>query len=285
MKDLFAYISRKSYILPGGYYLYKLVNKIFPANKQTELKIIETPLKYKIQIDISKYLGNKIYWRGAHDWNTIFALKKNISSNDTIIDIGANIGEYTLSAASLLDENGKVMAFEPVKKMYEQLIQNIELNPHLKNKILVIKKALGNQKNILPIYDEAHTDNEGLYSLHQKNFKNSIKIEDIEIDTLDQIFKEYKISTVQFIKIDVEGNELFVLEGAKEVIQNFKPKLMIEISEKNIHAAGYTINDLFEFLNPYNYSIFLIQKRGSLKKIRSSNSIPYFCNILAVPSK
>ena len=204
MMDLMATISRQMYVVPGGYYLANLFSKLISV-KAPSIRIIQTPFHFKIKVDISKYLGKKIYWRGSHDWNSILAMKREIKNDDIIFDIGANMGEYTLYAASMIQENGRVFAFEPVQKMYDILSENIQLNPHLKDKIITFKKGLSHQKNTLPIFDEVDTNNEGVYSLYANNFKCAQSIENIETDTLDNIIAEYSISKVNFIKIDVEG--------------------------------------------------------------------------------
>lgn len=283
MKDFLAKITRQLYILPGGYYVYKIMSKIFPPSQTSDIKIIETPFHFKIKVDLSKYLGFSIFWRGAHDWSTIFVLKNFVEKDDIIFDIGANIGEYTLYAASLVNSNGKVYSFEPVQSMFYTLKQNVDLNSHLKNKIICINKGLGNKKAILPIYDEQDTTNEGLFSIHQKNFIQSKKIQDIEIDTLDNFVNENQMDRIDFIKIDVEGNELYVLQGAVSCLKKLKPKLLIEMSEKNFNAAGYTKQDIFNFLESLGYSINLILKRGKLKAVNTPSDLPEFCNILAIP--
>ncbi|MEW6772890.1 MAG: FkbM family methyltransferase [Bacteroidota bacterium] len=283
MKDFLAKITRQLYILPGGYYVYKIMSKIFPPSQTSDIKIIETPFHFKIKVDLSKYLGFSIFWRGAHDWSTIFVLKNFVEKDDIIFDIGANIGEYTLYAASLVNSNGKVYSFEPVQSMFYTLKQNVDLNSHLRNKIICVNKGLGNKKVILPIYDEQNNINEGLFSIHQKNFIHSKKIQDIEIDTLDNFVNENYLDRIDFIKIDVEGHELYVLQGGIDAIKKFHPKLMIEMSEKNFNAAGYSKIDIFKLLEDMGYSIFLILKRGQLKKVISSSELPEFCNILAIP--
>lgn len=283
MKDFLAKITRQLYIVPGGYYVYKIMSKIFPPPQTSDIKIIDTPCYFKIKVDLSKYLGHSIFWRGAHDWSTIFVLKNFVKNDDVIFDIGANIGEYTLYAASLINSNGKVYSFEPVQSVFNTLKQNVDLNSHLRNKIICINKGLGNKKAILPIYDEQNNINEGLFSIHQKNFIQSKKIQDIEIDTLDNFVNENSIDKIDFIKIDVEGNELYVLQGAESCLKKLQPKLLIEMSEKNFNAAGYTKQNIFNFLESLGYSIHLILKRGKLKKVNISSDLPEFCNILAIP--
>ena len=210
------------------------------------------------------------------------ALKKILCPDDIVFDIGANIGEYTLFAASMLSDKGKVWSFEPVEKMYQVLQENIDLNPHIKNRIRIIKKGVGLQKAVLPIYDDVSNNNEGVYSLHPSNFQHSKKIEDIEIDRLDTIFIENQIPRVDLIKIDVEGNELFVLQSADHILSTYHPKLMIEVSSKNFSAAGYSTKDLIDYLKKYQYTIYLIKVRGLLQKIQVHSDLPEFCNILAL---
>ncbi len=285
MIDLFSAFTRQLYIIPGGYFVVKLISSLFKKPKVSTTKIIETPYKFKIKLDISKYLGNKIYWRGAHDWNTIFAAKKIICPTYNILDIGANTGEYTMFFASIINERSKVWAFEPVKTVFDTFKENIQLNSHLYHKIIPIQKAIGKQRDRIPIFDENENENEGLYSIYPANFHHSKKVQDIEIDTLDNFVNQNNIQSLNFIKIDVEGNELFVLQGAHNTIKEMRPILMIEISEKNFRAAGYSSQDILQHLNQIHYDVYLIKTRGRLKKIHSADNLPVFCNIIAFPSK
>ncbi len=275
-------ISRNLYTIPGGYYLVLVLIKLFNTKNQSGWKIY----KFKditFKVDTNTYLGRLLYWRGAHEWAPIFTLKKIIKHGYVCIDVGANQGEYTLWLAKLTGEKGKVISFEPLSKMFQQLNDNILLNKELATRIIPLKKGLSDTISKIPIYavnsNDKFSDNEGMPSIFPTNNRNAF-IENIDISTLDEELKMLNISKVDFIKIDVEGAELNVLKGALNTIKFNRPKLLIEFNEPMFNAAGYSSVDITDFLKPFGYKFYLVGNRGYLKKINPKN-IPEYCNIIA----
>jgi FkbM family methyltransferase len=143
-----------------------------------------------------------------------------VKKNDVVIDAGAWIGDFSAYAAS---KDAKVYAFEPVSIVYDTLIKTVLLND---NKILPVKKALGNKNGEMEItVNEFRTSGSSLY-LQPFSFGKSKK-EIIEILTLDEFVEKEKISKVDFIKADIEGAERYLLMGARKVLKDFAPKLAI----------------------------------------------------------
>ncbi|GIV43296.1 MAG: hypothetical protein KatS3mg035_0419 [Bacteroidia bacterium] len=284
LEQFISKFSRNLFIIPGGYYLVKFFIKIFSLKNYSK----NSWRTYEFQglvfkVDIHTYLGKLMYWRGAHEWGPILAMKKIIKSGGICIDVGANQGEYTLWMAKLSSDSGKVISFEPLTKMYNQLIENIDLNPNLSQKIITIKKGLSDHVSELPLYavnaSDNNSDNEGMPSIFHSDTRNTF-IENIALSTLDIELKKMNINKVNFIKIDVEGAELLVLKGAADTLNKSKPNLLIEFNEQTFNAAGYTSNDIFNFLEPFGYRFYIIGIRGNLKAC-NKNSIPPFCNIIA----
>ncbi len=280
MINFLAQITRRLYWLPGNYFIYLLFSKLFNSKIKATEVIVCTPLHYKIKVNPQRYIGNKIFWRGAHEWDIIFILSKLLKKTDIVFDVGANIGEISLHSASLVSQ-GKVYAFEPVSMIRKELQNNINLNPHLKN-ITIIHQGLGDKINSLPIYHESTEKyNEGIFSIYPENPLSSECIENIQINTIDNILNEQKINRVNLIKIDVEGHELMVLQGAKNTLLKYKPYLIIEISQKNIETAKYKAEDILFFLNQLGYkNFYIIKTRGKLKPFTSVEELPEFCIIL-----
>ena len=168
-------------------------------------------------------------------------------NNGVFIDVGANIGKYTIKIGNSLKMNGRVISFEPENDNFEMLKKNTKLN-NLKNTTL-INKALSDKKGKLKLY--LAKGNLGHHSLVEKVGE---KYEEVEVDTLDNILKELKISKVDLIKIDVEGAENLVLKGALETLKNSHPKIVFEAWDKN------HLDKIKEVLEPLNYKIKQINK-------------------------
>ena len=163
-----------------------------------------------------------------------FKLDKGI-----FIDIGANIGKYTIMVGKRLD--GKIISFEPDADNYKILLNNMALNK-LGN-VIPLDIGLWKEKCILKFYDSNNKNTGAKTIFHTPHLIGSIKV-----DRLDKILKDLEISTVDLIKIDAEGAEVQILEGAMDILK-CKPKLIFEsLNEENFLKIK-------EILQPYNYNI------------------------------
>jgi hypothetical protein len=106
--------------------------------------------------------------------------------------------------------------------------------------------------------------NEGLSSLYSSSDRNILQ-EVIQIKVFDDLFFN-DLDRLDFIKIDVEGAELFALEGMVKSIQKFKPVILIEINEETFRAANYATKDVVDFFYNLGYGFFEIRK-GKLLNI------------------
>jgi len=178
-----------------------------------------------------------------------------------VFDIGANIGWYSLSAAKQ-NKKMKVYAFEPIKETFDYLIKNIKIN-QLKN---IISKNIGLSNKNSTVSFFVNPEHSGSASEKKITDKNINRIKVI-LKKLDDYCVENKIDRIDLIKCDVEGAELFVLEGGKNVFQKFKPILLVEILRKWAKKYNYHPNDIIDFMNTYNYLCFTIDYIGRLKRI------------------
>lgn len=277
MEKFAAAFSRHLYIIPGGYFLVQLFKKLFDKNYPDPEWRTFSFRGISMKVDLSKSMGSAIYWRGAHDWAPIFAMEKIIQKGNTVIDIGANQGEYSLWAARSVGKKGKVYSFEPLSAMYAQLQENIKLNPDFAPIITAVKKGLSNQVDELDLYS-SNLSNEGVNSLYAE--EGSVFLEKISLNTLDEELAKLGNPKVDAIKIDVEGAELFALQGSKKTIEKFKPVLFIEINQEACRSAGYEAMDIMSLLEQYGYSFKVIGLRGKTSRL-IPQQLPEFCNIIA----
>jgi len=133
-----------------------------------------------------------------------------IKSTDTVLDIGAQIGIFSIYAAKKA-KKGQVLSFEPTKENFSMLKENVEINK-LQN-VKVFRQAVGNKNGKLKIYLEHNTGGHTIIN-NGKNFIEATQI------CLDSIIKEQKLNQIDFLKLDCEGSEYSILFNTK--IENLK---------------------------------------------------------------
>lgn len=174
----------------------------------------------------------------AYEWNVKKFVYKHLDNYDVFLDIGANIGTYSIIPAL---QNLRVYSWEPVVSNFEALSKNIELN-NFTDKVTLFPYALGSEaKSANFTVDTINTGASHLteYSDITEDVQNP-EFEDIEIKRLDDIYKSLNIGKDEkvFMKIDVEGMELDVVNGATEFITSY-PNLLLII--ETIHSGKENI--------------------------------------------
>lgn len=177
-----------------------------------------------------------IYFK-LFDYDDSMFVLNNIKENDLFIDVGANVGHFTMLAAS---NKANVIAIEPIPSTFERLKKNINLNS-LNNYVNCLNIGIGDKDSLINFTSNFDVMNR----VATPTDKNTIPV---EVKTLDKILigKEPKM-----IKIDVEGYEWFVLQGAKSILENKSLKYLLlelndssqkfEVSNEDIHnlILGY----------------------------------------------
>lgn len=213
-----------------------------------------------INLDLNDHICRQIYFLNYYDKRGIAFIKKTLKPNNTFIDIGANIGSYSLIASKGVGKNGKVICFEAIKKTFNKLTKNINDNGLIN--IEVYNNAIYNNNQILTLF-VANNSNLGMSSIHQHDSQSGTK-ESCEAVTLDSFIKSNSIEAIDLIKIDVEGAELYALEGMKECIQKFKPSIFIELSNNVLKNTEINKQQIIDLLINQGYKMFGINEKGEL---------------------
>ena len=229
----------------------------------------------KLKVDRSRAMGASLYWTGFHELREFIFLHQFLKEEMVALDVGANLGEYTLFMAKRLTR-GRVLSFEPMEFVRSQLQENVKLNNF--NRVDIFDFGLSDKKQKLNLH-EVDDGNEGLGTLFLGNKKSKGSLE-IELETLDEKWDSFQLQRLEFVKIDVEGSELHVLLGAIKTITKFRPLILVEVSEENFKAAGYSTLDLETFFKKINYKAKRVGKEGQLE---SCTSMPSFGNVMFVP--
>jgi len=230
------------------------------------LKFIPLPKAYKgkghtitvkrdgiyFQLDRGDYMQWHIYARQPDEsWKKAVQYLKD---NTVMVDVGANCGAFCLRVAQKAYEkklnNFKVFAFEPNPLVFEKLLGNLALNAHLRNYIVPVQEGLGNKAGKLELsFNDANTGN-GSMLLYQGG--NTVSV---PVNTLNGYLAK-STSSVAFIKVDVEGYEPYVLEGADQIIDKYKPVLYLEMTERWFNQLNYSQKDIFGALAAKGYALF-----------------------------
>ncbi|MGH9989792.1 MAG: FkbM family methyltransferase [Nitrososphaera sp.] len=172
---------------------------------------------------------------------------------DTVIDIGAHIGRYTITSSKQVGNTGKVVAIEADPDNFQLLKRNIALN-NLTN-VLPLNYAVFSTRTRMKLYEQsASAKYNSLMLARAAKTKNYVEV---NADTLDSILKLNEVNQVNWIKIDVEGAEFEVLKGSTKTLSTENVSLLIEIH--NI-ADPRHYDNILDFLKYHNYEITFEQR-------------------------
>jgi FkbM family methyltransferase len=195
------------------------------------------------------------------------------SSNKVVYDIGANFGAFTLYFLKNSGERGRVVAFEPIKKNCDDILENVRINKLDMNKLTVIPMGLGsNRRKETLTFDPMNTSRASFDAAiggQIKAVKGSTQ-EEIEVDSLDNVIVRYSLPNPDFVKIDVEGFESEVLRGMTYLIKSARPQLLIEMHGIDENHKQKNACDVVGFLESAGYSMFHIETECAITKANSA---------------
>lgn len=202
------------------------------------------------------YGGNGSFKKNSEIWekkqlNYFYNLVDN-NKKVNIVDIGASVGLYSLYAKYL--PNSQFYSFEPYKFTYDILNDNIKLNniTNVKTYNIGLSDKIG--KSILNVC----LSGDGLNTMGSNPLRfNDINPIEIETNTLDNIFYNNNIK-VDFIKIDTEGWEYYILKGGEKTIKTFKPIIQLEYNETNMKQCDIKPEQLLNYINELGYKQYNI---------------------------
>ena len=225
-----------------------LVKRIVKPND-----IIEV-MGHKMFLDSKDALRLSIY--GIYEPFETELLKKLIKKNNIIIDVGANIGYYTLIATKCAGKNGKVYAFEPDPTNFAILKKNANINGY--NNIILTQKAISNKTGKAKLY--LCTKNTADHKIYDDGTNRKF----IEIDSirLDDFFKNFN-EEINLIKIDTQGAEGHVLQGMISLIERNKNiKIIIEFWPSGLQKDGFNPKDLLMSLKKHGFNLYIINEKS-----------------------
>ena len=192
-----------------------------------------------------------------------------VRPGDTVVDVGANIGDLTLHAAALAGANGRVVAIEPHPRTFAFLQENIALNGA--NRVRAIHTALGSSHGLATLSDR-HSDDQN--AITDTDVDGGVRVPVQRLDELD-------ISgAIHLLKIDVEGYEKYVLDGATGLLDRVEA-IYFEAWEPHFRRFGYSVAEIRDWLERRGFGIY-VMRDGRLHPAPAVGSNPESVNLLAL---
>ncbi len=237
----------------------------------------------RLRVILSNDVSQQLFIAGCLEPNEMAFMDRFLKPGMQVMDIGANEGCYSVLCGAKVGEKGKVWAFEPSPREFAVLKANADQNPNLN--ISCFPVAIGNKNGTekLRIAEGIHAGQNTLgefsYSITELNFAI------VSIRRLDDLVFEAKTDRIDLIKIDVEGAEGLVLEGARRTLETFRPIVLLEVLEKGLAALGYTPIRLINQFRGLGYRIAVFDPETGLPIEYHGNGLGLCENLLAFPEE
>jgi FkbM family methyltransferase len=226
-------------------------------------------------LDLNDYQEWLVYFYCKSDSSE--HLLNYLEKSEVIFDIGANIGQTAFNMYQTQVKKGLnpiIYAFEPYPKTFSKLESNIRLNKT--TEIHAFNIGLSTEKGVLHMMQHSPANSGGFRMTTDS--ANSISV---PVISLDEFVSEHQIAPIDFIKIDVEGFEVQVLNGAQKILEQFRPILVFEYSVENIAAQGGKIEEVLDRLIGMNYKIRTKEGISDKETILTLN---YQTDLICLPS-
>ncbi len=262
--------------------LYKIVHLIYRDSRRV---VKRNGIIY--DIDLSEGIELSLFLFGNYQKHIYQNKYTGLSKDSIVFDIGANIGVMTLQFAKLVPL-GKVYAFEPTHYAFSKLKRNLELNPELAERVIAVQSFVSDEVTTEPditAYASWKVDGaaeEESNRVHGGSLKST---EGIGAVSLDYFGEKNELKRLDLIKIDTDGHEMEVLQGAKRIIKELNPPIIFEAGLYIIEGRNLSFLDYCKFFNAMQYSLF---NSSNMKKIDEHNYRKHIpqkgtIDILAVP--
>lgn len=234
----------------------KLVKKILKKSSLFIAKLIYGEKKeVKIANQYSFYLDSTFAFSNYENWgeghNSGFSKLVELSKGKkTVFDIGGHVGLCTLPMSLQIAPEGKIYTFEPSDLNRKYLKKHLEYNSI--DNVEVISDLLGNEDDTDVDFYEL-VDVSGTPSI--VNVKEGFQKVSKHQITLDSFCKKNNL-VPDLLKIDVEGAEFFVMQGAGNIIKQYKPDIILSLHPKHLKELGIDVNFIFDFAQNFGYEIY-----------------------------
>ncbi|MEQ9409402.1 MAG: FkbM family methyltransferase [Fuerstiella sp.] len=212
------------------------------------------PAGMEMTLGIVDVIERTLFTTGEWDPIVEQTLRSCVKPGDVFLDVGANIGYFSLLASLLVGETGRVVSFEPSARALSRLTTHLCLNRC--SNVTVCSQAMGDVVGTERL-NWAPSSNIGGSTIARGTPARGYS-EQIAVRRLDDVCDEMQLIPT-FIKLDVEGFELFALRGAEKTLRQHHPTVVCELTNRFLEDHGQSGADLLRFMRGLGYDAWLIR--------------------------
>jgi FkbM family methyltransferase len=267
------------------------VARRWPVAGEVQLSVAGVELRCYAAAD--DQILNSLYYKRTWEEGSFAAWEALLPDQGVVVDIGAHTGLYSLVAA-LRAPACSVLAVEPHPVNAVRLRRNLALNPAAM--VDVVEVALSNREGAaeltVPESDSLSTVASLVRPFSEAHYDIKYRSQTVQRTTLDSLLQLRSAEPVRLLKIDVEGHELAVLQGARRTIERDRPAMICELIDWEVFADvrplamesfPHQLGEIEELLEELSYSIYLIGNRGALRVASLRTSTTGIANYLLMP--
>lgn len=266
-------ISRKIYINRK----IELYKELFTNAKEGSLVVEINDFPGTYEIDIRSNILRWILLNKNYEPEIVSLVKKCLKTDKDAVNIGANVGIFTVLFASLINKDRKVLAVEPTPLAFHYLVNNLKRN-NLSDKVILyngICNDLPGGYTLNTIQGKEEYSSVG--ETYMNNVYGNIVQIKVEGETVNNLICNFNLNP-GIILIDVEGAEMKVLKGALKVLEKYKPIIISELVDDFLVKQGSSSKEVIDFLKELGYNV---------KNIENNQEViyPFSGNIIAISNQ
>jgi FkbM family methyltransferase len=210
--------------------------------------------KFRVEIqDLNDFIQRSIFFAGYIEYRETRFVQSVLRPGDCFVDVGANIGWFTLLAASLVGPTGRVVSFEPANVIREQLAKNVSLNRL--QQVTIEPFGLSDVNGFAELV-AGPPGNLGHTSFLPDHDALGRDRERVPIIRFSEYCKDHALDHVRLMKVDVEGYEQLVLRGMEDMLRpEFVESLLIEIDDQRLRRLGSSSFDVLAYIASRGYEL------------------------------
>ena len=220
----------------------------------------ETKLAVRMGNDLSK----QTYVGGCNEPNEMCFLANALKPGMTFVDAGAMEGIYTVLAAHKVGADGHVYAFEPSGWERQSLERNIEVNGFGQVKVFESALSDADGEGMLRIADDEHCGQNTLGGFVFQGVRETGRMP-VPLARLDTVAVAQGWTRLDYVKVDVEGAEMKLLQGAEETLDRFQPVIVFEAAEELLAKQGASVGQLMDWFSRRDYLLYRFGPEGMLE--------------------
>jgi FkbM family methyltransferase len=262
----------------------RYINSVLSRNVSGRPRRLVRRNGFLFNLDLENYVDQWVYLTGFFEKDDYLEALRTVGQRHGAVafDVGAHMGLYTLGLSRAVGASGQIHSFKPNPDSFKRLTEHVSANRCAN--VALNRTAVGEhcgQKTLLaPKYF-----NTGGATLLQMQLPSSWKTQSmqVQVTTLDEYCCKMQIRRLDFMKIDVQGYEPFVLLGAESTIRSLRPRILMECDPLLLGQVRWSPERLFQLLKTFHYEVFQLCRRKKMVRMTSPISCNSTINLHCIP--